>query len=132
MEDGIQCGQMKKNLDVTTEEKDLGVIFDEKYEFSKHIKVMVNRANRMLGMIRRRFTFLDQDVFELLYPVLVRPHLEYCVQVWSPHKQMDINLNEKVQMRAMRMVPVMKDLSYEEKIVKFGLTSWWRGGSEVI
>ena len=132
MEDGIQCGQMQKNLAVTTEEKDLGVIFDEKYEFSKHIKVMVNRANRMLGMIRRRFTFLDQDVFELLYPVLVRPHLEYCVQVWSPHKQMDINLNEKVQMRAMRMVPVMKDLSYEEKIVKFGLTSLWRGGSEVI
>ena len=122
MEDGIQCGQMQKNLAVTTEEKDLGVIFDEKYEFSKHIKVMVNRANRMLGMIRRRFTFLDQDVFELLYPVLVRPHLEYCVQVWSPHKQMDINLNEKVQMRAMRMVRGMKDLSYEERMVKLGLT----------
>ena len=111
-----------ENLAVTTEEKDLGVIFDEKLEFGKHIRVMVNRANRMLGMIRRGFTCLDQEIFKLLYPVLVRPLLEYCVQVWSPHKQMDIDLIEKVQKRAVRMVPGMRDLSYEEKLVKLGLT----------
>ena len=122
MEDGIQCGQMQKNLAVTTEEKDLGVIFDEKLEFGKHIKVMVGRTNRMLGMIRRGFTCLDQEIFQLLYPVLVRPLLEYCVQVWSLHKKMDIDLIEKVQRRAVRMVPGMKNLSYEERLAKLGLT----------
>ena len=111
-----------EDLAVTTEEKDLGVIFDEKLEFSKHIKVIVGKANRMLGMIRRGFTCLDREIFKLLYPVLVRPLLEYCVQVWSPNKQMDIDLIEKVQKRAVKMVPGMKDLSYEERLVKLGLT----------
>ena len=112
-----------ENLAVTTEEKDLGVIFDEKLEFGKHIKVIVSRANRMLGMIRRGFTCLDQEIFKLLYPVLVRPLLEYCVQVWSPHLKMDIDLIEKVQKRAVRMVPGMKNLSYEERLAKLGLTT---------
>merc|ERR1712055_1234386 len=73
-------------------------------------------------MLRRGFACLDQDIFKLLYPVLVRPLLEYCMQVWSPHKQMDIDLIEKVQKRAVRMEPGMRDMSYEDKLVKLGLT----------
>ena len=111
-----------ENLTVTTEEKDLGVIFDEELEFGKHIRVMVNRANRMLGMIRSGFACMSQDIFKLVYPVMVRPLLEYCVQVWSPYKQKHIDLIEGVQRRAVRMVPGMKNLSYEQKLVKLGLT----------
>ena len=73
-------------------------------------------------MIRRGFNCLDQDIFKLLYPVLIRPLLECRVQVWSPHKQMDIDLIEKIQMRAVRMVPGMRALFYEEKLVKLVLT----------
>ena len=68
-----------RDLAVTSEEKDLGVIFDENLEFDKHIKTIVNRANRMLGMIKIGFTSLDMEIFMNLYPVLVRPLLEYCV-----------------------------------------------------
>ena len=53
---------------------------------------------------------------------MVRPLLEYCVQVWSPYKQKHIDLIEGVQKRAVRMVPGMKNLSYEQKLVKLGLT----------
>ena len=113
-----------ENLTVTTEEKDLGVIFDEKLEFDKHIRVMVNRANRMLGMIRSGFACMSQDIFKLVYPVMVRPLLEYCVQVWSPYKQKHIDLIEGVQKRAVMMVPGMKHLSYEQRLVKLGLTKW--------
>ena len=98
-----------ENLTVTTEEKDLGVIFDEKLEFDKHIRLMVNRANRMLGMIKSGFACMSKDIFKQLYPVLVRPLLEYCVQVWAPYKQKHIDLIEGVQIRAVRMVPGMKD-----------------------
>ena len=111
-----------ENLAVTKEEKDLGVIFDEKLEFDKHIRVMVNKANRMLGMVRCGFAYMSQDIFKLVYPVMVRPLLEYCVQVWSPYKQKHIDLIEGVQKRAVRMVPGMKNLTYEQRCVKLGLT----------
>ena len=74
-------------LSETTEEKDLGVLVDNKLQFDKHIKGIVNKANRMLGMIRIGFSCLDKEIFLYLYPVLVRPLLEYCVQVWSPYKR---------------------------------------------
>ena len=42
-----------------------------------------------------------------LYNALARPHLEYCVQAWSPHLQKDILRLEKVKKCASKM---MKDL----------------------
>ena len=84
-------------LEVTKEEKDLGVLVDDKLGFSKHIKGIVGKANRMLGLIRIGFACLNKMMFMNLYPVLIRPLLEYCVQVWSPSKQGDIDLLEGVQ-----------------------------------
>ena len=81
---------------MTKEEKDLGVLVDDKLGFSKHIKGIVGKANRMLGLIRIGFACLNKMMFMNLYPVLIRPLLEYCVQVWSPYKQGDIDLLEGV------------------------------------
>ena len=111
-----------KNLQVTTEEKDLGVLIDNKLEFGNHIRVITNKANRMLGMIKIGFTCMDKEIFMNLYPVLVRPLLEYCVQVWSPHKQKHIDTIEKVQRRATKMVPALRNKPYEERLAALGLT----------
>ena len=86
-----------KDLTVTSQEKDLGVTFDDRLEFDKHITGIVNKANSMLGMIRIGFTCPDVKIFKLVYPVLVRPLLEYCVQIWSPHKVKYIDQIENAQ-----------------------------------
>ena len=111
------------DLTITSEEKDLGVLIDNKLEFGKHIKGIVKRANRMLGLIRIGFACLDKDIFMNLYPVLIRPLLEYCVQVWSPYKRKYINLLEGVQRRATKLVPELRNLPYEERLLRLGLTS---------
>ena len=104
------------NLNETTEEKDLGVLIDCELNFEKHIKEIVNKANRMVGMIKIGFSYLDKDMFMNLYPVLVRPLLEYCVQVWSPNKQKHIDLLEGVQRRATKAVPGLRNMSYDERL----------------
>ena len=111
------------NLTETTEEKDLGVLIDNELKFEKHIKGIVNKANRMLWMIKIGFACMDKEMFLNLYPVLVRPLLEYCVQVWSPHMKKHIDLLEGVQIRATKLVPGLRNKSYEERLKILGLTT---------
>ena len=74
-----------------------------------------------MALIRRAYTYLDQSSFLKLYKALVRPQLEYCNQVWSPHLAKHVNSLENVQRRATRCIPGMKDLSYPERLVKLKL-----------
>ena len=50
-------------LQVVSMEKDLGVIIDDKLNFEVHIGQMVNKANRVLGLIRRKLRYLNNDLF---------------------------------------------------------------------
>ena len=110
-------------LQATSAERDLGITIDDKLDLGKHIKSIVAKANRLLGLIKISFACLDKAMFLNLYPVLVRPHLEYCVQVWSPYKRKYINLLERVQRRATRLVPELRDLEYPERLRRLGLTT---------
>ena len=76
-------------------------------------------------MIRKTFSYLDKESFLVLYKILVRPHLEYCVQALSPFLEKDKNVLEKVQRRALNLLslPELKHLSYKDKLTTLGLTS---------
>ena len=91
--------------------------------YSKQCAKVVNTANRIIGMIKRSFSYLSKDITIQLYKSLVRPHLEYCVQVWRPHLRKDIDNIEKVQRRITKMVFGLEKLSYEEKLKKLNLTT---------
>ena len=86
------------------QEKDLGVIFDKKLKFEEHIKHKVNIANRNLGIIYRKCSYLDQTMFDNLYKTMVRPHLEYASAIWNPHHKRLKVLLENVQRPATRML----------------------------
>ena len=72
-------------LEVSSCEKDIGVYIDEHLTFETHIVTKVNKANSVMGIIRRSFTFLDEELFVLLFRALVHPILEYAQSVWSPY-----------------------------------------------
>ena len=110
-------------LESVESEKDIGVTIDVKLNFEKHIQTQVNKANQIVGIIRRSFKYLDFKTFCLLFKSLVRPILEYASSVWNPYKTKDIEAIENVQRRATKMLPDMKDLTYEERLKKLKLPS---------
>ena len=68
---------MREKLRETTEEKDLGVWMDCSAKPSVHVIHAVNKANQLLGLIRRGFTHMDCELMKQLFTSIVRPHLEY-------------------------------------------------------
>ncbi|CAM5107583.1 unnamed protein product [Eretmochelys imbricata] len=110
-------------LEVTEEEKDLGVLVDHRMTMSCQCDMAVKKANAVLGCIRRGISSRDKEVLVPLYKALVRPHLEYCVQFWSPMFKRDEFRLEEVQRRATRMIQGMEDLSYERRLKELGLFS---------
>ena len=105
------------------EEKDLGVTFDKKLSFDNHIANAINKANQMIGIIRRTFTFLDENIFMRLYKALVRPHLEYGNTVWYPRLIRQSEALEKVQRRATKLIYHIKDYSYGDRLRHLKLPS---------
>lgn len=103
-------------LKVIKEEKDIGVIIDDKLSFSSHMSTKINKANAIMGTIRRTYAYMDEESFLLLYKALVRPHLEYANQVWAPNLKKDIVAIENVQRRATKLIPGYKDLTYKERL----------------
>ena len=58
-----------------------------------------------------------------LYKSLVRPRLEYCIQACSPYLRKDIDMIERVQRRATKLVDRLKNACYEERLEATGLIS---------
>jgi len=105
----------------STREKDLGVLVDSKLTFSEEISCRIKKANTIMGVIRRTFTYLDQKIFLCLYCSMVRPHLEYASSVWSPMWRKEVTAIERVQRRATRQIPGFSGLTYEERLRKLNL-----------
>ena len=87
------------------------------------VRHSVAKENRMLGLIRKSFKFLEKHNTTLLYKSLIRPRLEYVISSWSPYCVKDINELEKVQRRATRMVPELRGFSYAHSLNKMDLTN---------
>ena len=106
-----------------TEQKDLGVLIDNKLNFVPHIRAMVKKANRNLGIIKRTFSYIDKTIFLNLYKALVRPHLEYASTVWTVIYKRDCIAVENVQGRATRLVHCIRKLNYTAIMKELGLPS---------
>ena len=101
--------------------KDLGVYFNDSLSFDDHIHIKSKKANSLVGMIRRTFTYLDQHMFKQLFTSVIRPHLEYGGPVWNPHLKKHIQTIENVQRRASKMIPGLSHLRYKERLKKINL-----------
>jgi hypothetical protein len=110
-------------LEVTKEEKDLGVLITDNLKPSAQCAQAAKTAQSVLGQIARAFGYRDRRVFLQLYKQYVRPHLEFAVQAWSPWHQADKEVLEKVQKRAVAMVSGLVSRDYEDRLKELMMTT---------
>ena len=69
-------------------------------------------------MAKRNFSHLGIDNFNINYKLNIRPHLEYCIQAWSPYPVKDIHVEvlERVQRAATRLVPELRRFNYSTRL----------------
>ena len=109
-------------LQSTPVEKDLGMFVDDALKFPDNVSYAVNKASRLLGLIRTTFSCIDEDTLPRLFTTLVRPHLEYGNIIWHPRYRIDKIQIEKIQRRATKLIPHLRHLSYEERLQALKLT----------
>jgi len=84
------------------EEKDLGVLVDEKLTMSRQCALAAQKADRALGCIQSSVGSRAREGILPLYSALVRPHLGPCIQLWNPQHKEDMDVLEQVQRRPRR------------------------------
>ena len=89
---------------------------------SEQCGIAASKGNQIVGVIRRAIMYQEKQLIVPQYKTIVRPHLEYCIQAWRPYRKKDIDKLDRIQQRATKMIPELRDLRYESRLLQCGLT----------
>jgi len=90
---------------------------------SQQCVLTAQKANCFLGYIKISMASSLREVILPLCSAFVRPHMEYCIELWGPQLKKDMDLLEWVQRRAMKMIRGPVHLPCKDRLRELGLFS---------
>ena len=109
-------------LNTTIKENDIGLPISADINVSEQCGIAAAKRNQIIGLITQNLVYKENELIIPLYKI-VKPHIEYCIQAWRPYLKKDINILERVQIRATKMVPKLRNISYEMRLKECGSTA---------
>jgi exonuclease III len=106
--------------------RDLGVKMNNTGDFSDHLIEIASKARKQMGWVLRTFKTRDTLPMLTLFRSLVVPLLEYCCQLWNPHKVGEIQRLEAVQRTFTSKITDVKHLNYWQRLKALKLYSLQR------
>ena len=115
-------------LEVVCAEKDLGIHITDNLTWNKQVDVQCAKASRLLGYVLVKSITVRRSA----YLTLVRSHLDYATQVWTPQSIDLIRKLERVQRRATKHIldlPFICDQTNGDRLMNLNLLpiSYWHG-----
>ena len=120
---GRTCKTGDTILDRPTTEKDLGVTFSANMNVSEQRCIAASKGNNIIGLIGRTVIYKEKQLIVPVHEAIVRPHLEYLIHAWRRYRKKDIYKLDRMQRRTSKIIPELRDLSYESRFIEYGLTT---------
>lgn len=103
--------------------KDLGVTMSNNLTFTEHINKVCNKVKQLCGWILRTFKSRSMKVLKPLWVSLVQPHIDYCSQLWAPHKSTEIAKLEGLLRTYTNYIQEVKHLNFWARLNKLNMNS---------
>ena len=83
-------------------------------KFDIHINNIGNKANRLLRLVTRTFSYMDRNTFLIIYKSIIRPIIDYGDSVWNPSLKKHIQMIDNIQRRGTKLVPELVNINYTD------------------
>ena len=109
-------------LNTTVKEKDLGFPIRADMKLSEQRGIAAAKGNQILRLIRQNIVYKKKLIIPL-YKTIVRRYLKYRIHAWRPYCKRNNDMLDRVQRRATKIIPKLKNIGYEMRLIECGLTT---------
>ena len=116
-------GDFEDPIDSLHDHKDLGVTMSADGTFVLHIEGVIKKVRQRIGWVCRTFKCRSLDFMRHIYISLIRPHLDYCSQLWVPGEGVMMDRLERLQRNYLLLVPELRDKQYTDQLRMMNIQS---------